>query len=255
MTIPDGIQHYFDECGRVGSAPTANAEKVRRIVHLVAALARKPMGELRILDMASGHGTYALEFGLQGARRVLGLDARTERMAVAESIAEKLEIPNVAFEKADVRSVSLATHGEWDVVLFLGILYHLDAPDCCQVLGRIAAMTDLLLIDTFIGGPQHAITYDGATYRGTRAREHADTDSAEVKRARVRSSIDNCLSFYWAPESLWRFLTTLGYNVVLEARAPLEPQKPTKRVTLAALRTPALPTRIYPWIAPGGGTP
>ena len=249
------MQRYFDNCGKIGNRPTANAEKVRRIVHLVAALSGKPMAELTVLDLACGHGTYSIEFGLQGARRVLGLDARTERLGQAEDIARKLGLSNVAFEQADVREVNRAAYGGWDAVLFLGLLYHLDAPDCCQVLGRLANMTALLLLDTSVGTPKEKVVHNGAVYLGERKREHADKDSAAVKRSRVRQSIDNNFSFYWEPASLWRFLTTLGYNVVLEARAPLEPQKPHNRVTLACLRTPALPVRIYPWIAPGGGPP
>ncbi len=255
MAITPEQQAYFDECGRIPGSilPTANAEKVRRIVHLVSFLARKPWPELRILDLATGHGTYALECGLQGAREVLGLDARWERMREAARLGRELGLANVDFQAADVRQVNVETVGGWDVVLFLGILYHLDVPDCFHVLENLSEMAPLLLIDTFVGTPKETVLYQGHSYQGMRAREHADADSAATKQAKVRSSIDNCFSFYWAPESLARFLTTIGYPVLLEARAPLEPQKPVDRVTWACLRGPDGPVQIYPWIRPGGG--
>lgn len=253
--ITPALQRYFDACGKSGPQPTANAEKVRRIVHLVAALAPRPLAELRILDLATGHGTYALECGLQGAHLVLGLDARVERMNQAAAIAWELGLTNVTFRPADVRTVNRDTYGRWDVILFLGILYHLDAPECCEVLTRLSEMAPLLLIDTFVGAPKEHFQYAGQTYHGMRAREHRATDSAATKQRRQRASYGNDVSWYWEPASLWRFLTTLGYNVLLEARAPLEPQKPPNRVTLACLRTPVVPIHIYPWIAPGGGPP
>lgn len=255
--ITPAMRGYFDQCGMVkGSGlPTANAEKVRRVMHLLTALSGRPWSELTVLDVATGHGTYAIECGLQGAARVLGLDARWQRMRQALGIVTELGLGNVEFAQADARAVSLDTFGRWGAILFLGILYHLEARDACATLARISAMSPLLIIDTFVAAPKAEFEYQGQTYYGQWTREHRPTDTAAQRLARVRASIDNERSWHWAPESLWRFLATLGYNVVLEARVPLEPQKPAKRITLACLQVQARPTYIYPAIASGGGSP
>lgn len=247
------MRAYFDACGKIGKRPTANAEKVRRVVHLIDRLAGKPWPELSVLDLATGHATYALECALHGAKRVLGIDARTERMKYGVEFAERLGLDNLAFEQADVRAVNQKSHGEWDAVLFLGILYHLDAPDCFKVLESLAQMGPLLIVDALIvAKAQDTVLWRERPYHGTMRREHKDGDSLEIRRGRVKQSINNIFSFYWTRTSLCAFLAKLGYTIVVEVHVPLEPQKPANRVTLAALRGEPLPIHIYPWIRLGG---
>lgn len=128
----------------------ANGVKVRRVMQVTGDLAGPAFGDLRILDLGCGEGVYATEAGLRGAH-VLALDARTERMQDGAACAERHGLHNVIFRQQDVRQVSRGTHGEFDVVYCLGLLYHLDAPDVFSVLENVYELcARMLVLDTLI---------------------------------------------------------------------------------------------------------
>lgn len=235
----------------VGAPQTgmANAAKVRRIMQLTRDLAGRPFETLRILDLGCGEGVYAIEAALRGAE-VLALDARTERMALGAACAARHDVRGVRFVQEDVRRVTRATHGTFDVVYLLGLLYHLDAPDLFSVLEQVGDLCErLLVVDTLISpdGEETAAWRD-RTYHGRRHREHEDHEPAEVRRARVLRSIDNARSFRLTRPSLLRALHDVGFTSVLEGHVPFEPGKAADRVTVAALKGTPVRLSTYPWI-------
>ncbi len=235
----------------VGAPQTgmANAVKVRRVMQLTRDLAGRPFETLRILDLGCGEGVYAIEAALRGAE-VLALDARTERMALGAGCAARHDVRAVRFVQEDVRRVTRATHGTFDVVYLLGLLYHLDAPDLFSVLEHVGDICErLVVVDTLISpdGEETAAWRD-RTYHGRRHREHEDHDPAEVRRARVLRSIDNAWSFRLTRPSLLRVLHDVGFTSVLEGHVPFEPGKAADRVTVAALKGTPVLLSTYPWI-------
>jgi 2-polyprenyl-3-methyl-5-hydroxy-6-metoxy-1,4-benzoquinol methylase len=164
----------------------ANGVTVRRITQLLLDLTGLPPEQLSVLDLACGEGVYAIEAALRGAR-VHAVDARCERMNRGAAIADRLGLRNVHFEQNDVRNVTVESHGEFDIVLFLGILYHLDAPDVFQVLEQLYRLTRRwLVIDTHITlEPQDRFDHGGRTYQGTRVREHADEPIGRISGVEV----------------------------------------------------------------------
>jgi SAM-dependent methyltransferase len=233
----------------VPQAGEANGVKVRRVMQLVADLARRPFGELSVLDLGCGEGVYAIEAALRGAR-VLALDARTERMDEGALCAKRHGLGNVRFAQEDVRRVTRETHGEFDVVLLLGLLYHLDVGDVFPVLESVHAMcAGLLVVDTLVAATAGCEAgWRGRTYAGSRHREHEDADPPEARRARLLRSIDNAHSFRFTRESLVHALVDTGFTSVLECRAPLEPGKAGDRITLAALKGEPVRLSTYPWV-------
>lgn len=226
-----------------------NAVKVRRIMQLIRDFAKKPFNQLRIFDFACGEGVYSIEAALRGAE-VKGFDARTERMGDGMRVAARLDLKNLNFEQADVRNINAISHGKADVILFLGILYHLDARDIFPVLRNLYEMCQpILIIDTRIA--LHGVTYiehDGRRYVGEQYREHGDADSAALRKGRVTSSIDNTFSFWFTKESLIRLLQDIGFTTVCEAHVPLEPFKAAERITLIAVKGEPVKISAYPWI-------
>jgi SAM-dependent methyltransferase len=233
----------------VPQAGEANGVKVRRVVQLTADLAPGPFDELRILDLGCGEGVYAIEAGLHGAR-VLAIDARTERMEAGAAVAERHGMTGVEFRQEDVRALGADSHGTFDVVYCLGVLYHLDVPETFAFLDRVAEVcTGLLVVDTLISpDPVDEATNRGVTYGGLRYREHEDGDPEDVRRAQVLASIDNAWSWRFTRESLVRALRDAGFSSVLEAHAPPEPGKAQDRITLAALRGGRRTISTYPGI-------
>jgi hypothetical protein len=186
---------------------------------------------------------------LRGAE-VVAIDGRTERMNDGIAIAQRAGLTRLRFEQRDIRAVTRATHGTFDVVYFLGILYHLDGEDACQVLEHVREMTNgIVVVDTHIALQGiRELEYRGQRYAGAQHREHDDSDSDAMRRARVLMSLDNPNSFWFTRESLVRLLIDLGFTSVSEVHAPLEPGKPEHRVTLFAAGREKVRVSAYPWV-------
>ena len=226
-----------------------NGLKVRRIMQITRDLSGRSFEELRILDRGCGEGVYTIEAGLRGAE-VVALDARNQRMEQGAACAIRQDLENVRFVQEDVRRVTREAFGSFDAVYFLGLLYHLDAPDVFSVLENVASLcTRLLIVDTLISpATETEVEWRGETYPGKRFREHGDEDADEVRRSRVLKSIDNTFSFRFTRESLLKALQAAGFTSVYECRVPLEPGKADDRVTLAALRGAPVVVSTYPWV-------
>src|SRR5437868_7908666 len=79
-----------------------------------------------VLDIGCNAGFYSLEMKRRGAARVLGLDYDEEYLAQARFAAEVSGF-NIEFRRTSVYDVA-ALGEKFDVVLFLGVLYHLRHP-------------------------------------------------------------------------------------------------------------------------------
>lgn len=235
-----------------------NAVKVRRVMQITRNLSHGEFESLRILDLGCGEGVYAIEAGIRGAQ-VVAIDARTQRMANGIKIADELGLRNVRFMQQDVRAISKATLGEFDVIYFLGLLYHLDAPDAFFVLGKVLDMCrDFVIIDTHTSlDGSTKVTHGNVDYFGVRYKEHDESDSLTTKSSRLLSSIDNVYSFWFTKDSLNRLLFETGFTTVLECHVPFEPYKsneaknvqfPNDRVTLVATKGPPVKVSSYPWV-------
>jgi SAM-dependent methyltransferase len=244
----------FARKGREGGpdipqAGLANGVKVRRIMQLTRDLGPKPFSELRILDLGCGEGVYAIEAGLRGAE-VVAVDARSQRMDEGRACAERHGLDKVRFLQQDVRQLTRERLGRFDVVYFLGLLYHLDETELLPALENAYDLCGhLLLIDTLISlDAPDAFEWRGHRYVGQRCREHGDTDPPEVRRGRLLRSIDSTFAFRLSRESLLAALHQVGFTSVCECHVPFEPGKARDRITLAARRGSPVRLSTYPWV-------
>ncbi len=120
-------------------------ERVQRIVQIVADNAGKPLERLRILDLAAFEGAFAIEFARHGADVVM-VEARDPHIAKARFVKEVLGLENLEVIQDDVRNITVDRLGSFDVVLCLGILYHLDAKDLIPFLSAIEGLTNHLAV-------------------------------------------------------------------------------------------------------------
>lgn len=244
----------LDAKGRGNRGPVddnANAIPVRRVLTLASALSRKPLAETRVLDLACQEACYGIEAALAGAR-VIGVEGRAEHVARAQVCVAAADVgARCTIEQGDVRAVSMASHGRFDIVLMLGILYHLDAKDAAATLRRIGGLCDdVLIVDThFALSAKASVEIEGARFDGAFVREHDAGDDAATKLTRGQASLENEFAFYFTKAALLRLLIASGFAVVLEALAPLDITKPTDRATFVALKRPLHEPRVYPWIA------
>ena len=228
-----------------------NAARIRRIGRLVSAVCSRPKdwSGLRILDLGCGEGLFALEAAWQGAN-VTAIDGRDERMSAGRVLAEELELENVDFIRADVRSYAFEDHGPFDVVLFLGLMYHLEAPELFHVTQRAAdSTTKAMILDThFARCSDEVVRHEGVAYRGWKYREHRPEDAPEVRRARLLASLSSESSLWLTPASLFSLLLNVGFPTVLQCHVPFQPLQGEDRFTLIALKGDAPEIVSFPWI-------
>jgi SAM-dependent methyltransferase len=227
----------------ISAEPAGDEVKLRRVTQLALDVCGGSLGGVRVLDLACLEGMYALEFARRGAE-VVAIEGREANIEKARFAANALGIA-VDLQLGDVRELSRERHGEFDVVLALGILYHLDTSDLFSLVERIADVCRrALIVDTGIGSAGTEQLRRGAAevYRGVRLVEHRP-ESTEVERQQALwSSLDNLTAVALTRASLERLLARTGFTSVLECHVPAEPAKEVDRITLLALKgTPAGP--------------
>ena len=107
-----------------------------------------------VLDVGAWDGFYSFEAEKRGARRVLATDhfcwgGSGWGTKDGFNFAHKILGFRVESLEVDVLEITPETVGTFDVVLFLGVLYHMRCP--LLVLDRIAAVTDgQLILETIV---------------------------------------------------------------------------------------------------------
>ena len=232
-----------------GPEPTGDNHRVLKFLQVTADTLRRPLAGLRVLDLGSGEGLYALEFGRHGAD-VLGLELRDNHLGRAEFSRAALQLSNVRFEKGDVREATLERYGRFDLVICSGILYHLDRPACFDFLKNLRRLcSGLMIVDTRIAlTTQVEAKYEGRAYGGALYREHAEGATAAQKEAELGASIDNDESFWFTRHALVNFMADVGFTSVSEVLAPVPLQLRTDRATFTAIA--GTPVRAFSEIAP-----
>jgi hypothetical protein len=211
--------------------------KIRRVTQIVHDATGGSFRSLRVLDLACLEGGYAIEMALQGARAV-GIEGRAISVTKARFAAEALGLTTVEFFEDDVRSLDVDRYGLFDVVLCLGIFYHLDAPDVFRFLERIASVcAGIAVFDTHVGLTgriEHE--WRGRRYRGFEFVEHDPEAEPEKRLGSLWASLDNSRSFWPTRSSLLNMLLHAGFSSVYECQVPAETDKPSDRVTLLAFK-------------------
>jgi tRNA (mo5U34)-methyltransferase len=104
-----------------------------------------------VLDIGCNAGFYSFEMAKRGAKRVLGIDEDERYLAQARLVAEALDFPDVEFRKLSVYDVG-ALGETFDLVIFMGVLYHLRHPLLALDLIREHVAGDLMLFQTMQQG-------------------------------------------------------------------------------------------------------
>lgn len=104
-----------------------------------------------VLDIGCNAGFYSVEMKRRGAARVVGIDSDERYLAQARLASELLGFENIEFRNCSVYDV--ATLGErFDLVVFMGVLYHLRHPLLALDLIREHVAGDLMLFQTMQQG-------------------------------------------------------------------------------------------------------
>jgi SAM-dependent methyltransferase len=192
-------------------------------MQIIDDVAARPITELRVLDLACLEGMYSVELARRGAR-VVAIEGREANLAKARFARATLGLDAIELIRDDVRTLSRDKHGAFDVVLCLGILYHLDAPDVFAFLERIAEVCKgfaIIATHTSLAAVERE-TFKGREYWGSSIREHAADSTAEQRERAVWASLDNPRSFVLTQASLYNALAHVGFTSAYQCRIPPE---------------------------------
>lgn len=210
--------------------------KLRRVMQIICDHSPRPVSDLRVLDLACLEGLYCVELALRGAT-VVGVEGREANIAKARFARDALSLTRVELVRADVRTLSREAYGQFDVVLCLGLLYHLPAADAARLVRTIASMcTGFAILDTQVAlTPDVATVDEDRVYWGHHWREHEPGTTPEVRLRALWKSLDNETSFYFTRPSLLNLLMHSGFTSVYECLIPPEPAKEENRTTVVAM--------------------
>jgi len=109
-----------------------------------------------VLDIGCNAGFYAMEMKRRGADRVLGLDSDDRYLAQARFASEQLGFGDIEYRNLSVYDVG-ALGEKFDLVIFMGVLYHLRHPLLALDLIREHVAGDMMLFQTMQQGSQEVI--------------------------------------------------------------------------------------------------
>lgn len=209
--------------------------RARRYLQIVSDILRRPIGELRVLDLGCLEGGFSIEFGLWGAEAV-GIEGRAANIAKAEFARDALHLERVSFLHEDVRGLSAAKHGTFDVVLCLGIFYHLPQKDLLPFLHSLRSVTrGIVILDTHISlVPEKIFIAEGQTLTGRTFPEHPPGSTALQREQALWASLDNEDSFWLTEASLLQALHSVGFTSVHACLHPPSASTPIDRKTYVA---------------------
>jgi tRNA (mo5U34)-methyltransferase len=105
---------------------------------------------LTVLDAGCNAGFYAIEMKRRGAERVVGIDWDERYLAQARFAADVCEV-DIEFHELSIYDVG-ALGEQFDVVLFMGVLYHLRHPLLALDLLHEHVTRDVLVFQSMLRG-------------------------------------------------------------------------------------------------------
>jgi hypothetical protein len=237
ISLPDDAYTYDRSHPAFEAHMVKRGVRLRRVVQIISDITNQPLSKLRVLDLACLEGLYGIELARHGAE-VVGIEGREANVAKARFAQEALGLGNITFVQDDVRNLSVEKYGRFDVVLCLGILYHLDAPDVFQFVERVSEVCQrLAVIDTHVGiCANKSQTYRGQEYHGWSYTEHPPESTTEDRLKSLRASLDNEKSFWLTRPSLFNLLSRAGFTSVYTCQNPAVLTQWLDRDTLVAVK-------------------
>jgi 2-polyprenyl-3-methyl-5-hydroxy-6-metoxy-1,4-benzoquinol methylase len=219
----------------------------------------------RILDVGCLEGYFSTECALQGAS-VVGVDGKTINIRKCEFVRSVLGIPNLTFVKDDAIKLTRQKYGSFDVVLALGLLYHLNDP--FKFLANMANLCDrFILIDTHIAltdnpksigngwkpdlSPLQQFKVGNKSYTGRMYREFAPETNQLSKDLSPTASLRNDLSIWLTEDSLISLLRDVGFGQISKLVFPKDRQtwwsdvRADARVLMLAVKRKPFRSKVF----------
>lgn len=221
----------------IGSGISGQEVRLPSVLQVASDLLPGPNEDLRVLDVGCHEGLFAVEFALRGAS-VVAVEGRRQHVEKVRFVRDVLALDNLGVQQADVRKLRSEELGRFDLVLCLGVLYHLDAPEgfeFAKTMGRLCG--GLAIVDThFSGARRRRYDFDGAELWGSHVREHDPSSDQSERDLAHGSSLGATESFWLTRPSLFNLLRRCGFSSIYEVRVPPPPYGGWDRVVLACVK-------------------
>jgi tRNA (mo5U34)-methyltransferase len=148
-----------------------------------------------VLDIGCNAGFYSIEMKRRGATRVLGIDSDDRYLAQARLAAETLDYDDIEFAKLDVYDVG-AIGEKFDLVIFMGVLYHLRHPLLALDLIREHVAGGMLLFQSMQRGSKHVLPLE-KDYKFTQTDIFFETGYPKLHF--VENQYSNDWTNWWVP--------------------------------------------------------
>ncbi|MBU1607153.1 MAG: TIGR04290 family methyltransferase [Alphaproteobacteria bacterium] len=106
-----------------------------------------------VLDIGCNAGFYSIEMKKRGAGRVLGIDSDERYLDQARLASQTLGFPDIEYRNLSVYDVG-ALGEKFDLVIFMGVLYHLRHPLLALDLVREHVAGEMMLFQTMQQGTE-----------------------------------------------------------------------------------------------------
>lgn len=121
--LPDG---HRTKCYLPDHVAAIHDTRLRMLKHILRPLFSQ--ANYTALDLACHQGWFAMQLAKWGCKQVTGIDARASHVEDARLMAKALRMENVRFLQCDIESMSREQLDGADIVLMLGLIYHLENP-------------------------------------------------------------------------------------------------------------------------------
>jgi tRNA (mo5U34)-methyltransferase len=166
---------------------------------------------MTVLDIGCNAGFYSIEMKRRGAARVLGIDYDPAYLAQARFAAE-VEETDIEFRQLSVYDVGLLRE-RFDIVLFMGVFYHLRHPLLALDLIREHAMGELLVFQSMQrGSPDSTMLNENHAFWNTDVFEEARYPKLHFVEHRYADDPTN----WWIPNASCAeaMLRSAGFEIV-----------------------------------------
>jgi len=125
FTLPSGkVTPTYDD----GALDQIHESRLAMLDSVVRARFGATLAGHNAIDIACHQGWFATKLAQWQADDVLAIDARSEHVADTTLIRDTLQLSNLRVQQSDVHALDADKLGRFDLVLMLGLIYHLENP-------------------------------------------------------------------------------------------------------------------------------
>lgn len=151
----------------IGPAGALHDTRERMLLHEIGRRFPEGVAGLSCLDLGCNEGFYSFAMARAGFGRVVAVDLQEENIAAATLLRDLFDLPQVSFLCADLESAGVRSLGVFDVVLLLGVVYHLEDPVGALRTAR-AATGNLCVVESQLA-PEQLAPFPWGARRNMRA--------------------------------------------------------------------------------------